>query len=150
MRRSRTDIGIRRIGCLGILLLYMAAYVTVALLLFGCTRTVYMPVETVRTEREEVTRRRTDTVMQGDTRLIYIKGDTVVDWRDRWRDRTTLVHDTVCIERTDSVQAPYPVERKLSRWERVKMDFGGIAIGGALVALAAVIIWIVKLIRRKI
>ncbi len=88
----------------------------------GCTSTRYVPVETVRTQTEEVTRWRTDTVTQGDTRIIYIKGDTVIDRRDRWRDRITQVHDTLYRERTDSVAVPYPVERELTRWERIRLS----------------------------
>lgn len=130
----------------------LAAYAAVGLLILaclaGCTRTVYEPVERVKTEMETVTRWRTDTVIQGDTRFIYIKGDTVIDWRDRWRDRTTQVHDTLYVERTDSVPVPYPVERELSHWERTKVDYGGYAMVllGAVIAVA--VIWLIKKIRK--
>lgn len=119
-----------------------------AALLCGCTRTVYEPVETVRTEKDVVTRWLTDTVIQSDTRFIFVKGDTVIDWRDRWRERTKEVHDTVYIERTDSVPVPYPVERELSRWERVKVDYGGFALGLAGSVLAVAVIWLAKKFRR--
>ena len=119
-----------------------------AALLCGCTRTVYEPVETVRTEKDVVTRWLTDTVIQNDTRFIFVKGDTVIDWRDRWRERTKEVHDTVYIERTDSVPVPYPVERELSRWERVKVDYGGFALGLAGSVLAVAVIWLAKKFRR--
>ncbi len=109
----------------------------------GCTSTRYVPVETVRTQTEEVTRWRTDTVTQGDTRIIYIKGDTVIDRRDRWRDRITQVHDTLYIERTDSVAVPYPVERELTRWERAKVDWGGWAMAAAAAAIAMAL-WRIK------
>lgn len=117
-------------------------------LLAGCTRTVYEPVERVRTEHDIVTRWRTDTVMQGDTRIIYVKGDTVLDYRDRWRDRMTYVHDTLYVERTDSVPVPYPVERELSRWERTKVDYGGYAMALLAVVMAAAVIWLAKKFRR--
>lgn len=119
-----------------------------AALLCGCTRTVYEPVETVRTEKDVVTRWLTDTMIQNDTRFIFVKGDTVIDWRDRWRERTKEVHDTVYIERTDSVPVPYPVERELSRWERVKVDYGGFALGLVGSVLAVAVIWLAKKFRR--
>lgn len=119
-----------------------------AAVLCGCTRTVYEPVETVRTEKDVVTRWLTDTVIQNDTRFIFVKGDTVIDWRDRWRERTKEVHDTVYIERTDSVPVPYPVERELSRWERVKVDYGGFALGLVGSVLAVAVIWLAKKFRR--
>ncbi len=51
--------------------------------------------------------------------------------------------------KADSIPVPYPVERKLSRWEKAQMDFGGMAIGGVAVALCAAVAWIVKKRRRK-
>ncbi|TFU93980.1 hypothetical protein E4T81_05140 [Barnesiella sp. WM24] len=119
-----------------------------AAVICGCTRTVYEPVETVRTEKDVVTRWLTDTVIQNDTRFIFVKGDTVIDWRDRWRERTKEVHDTVYVERTDSVPVPYPVERELSRWERVKVDYGGFALGLVGSVLAVAVIWLAKKFRR--
>lgn len=137
--------GQRRAGCVAVLAAYIAAIIAAAALLWGCATTRYVPVETVRTEKEEVTKWRVDTVSQGDTRFVYVKGDTVIDWRDRWRERVREVHDTLYIERTDSVAVPYPVEKPLSKWERAKVDWGGWAIG----ALAVVVTTLVWLWKRK-
>ena len=87
-----------------------------------------------------------------DTRFVFIKGDTVIDYRDRvkWRERE--VHDTLYINRTDSINVPYPVEQKLSRWEQTKMNFGGMAMsatGVLFVTLSIAVVWIVKIKRRK-
>lgn len=49
--------------------------------------------------------------------------------------------------KTDSIQVPYPVERKLTKWEKVKMDFGGIAFGG--LGAAAIIIALLAWLARK-
>ena len=113
----------------------------VAMVLCGCTRTVYEPVETVRTEYRdrEVEKLVADTVH--DTRFVWVKGDTVVDIRETEHIRRVEIHDTCYIERTDTIRIPYPVERKLSKWEQTKMDFGGIAIG---VFIAVVIVVIVR------
>ena len=103
----------------------------------GC-RTQYVPVETVRTEHVDRlnTEYVTDSVVND--RFVYINGDTVFiyKWRDRWH--TEIKHDSIYINKTDTISVPYPVERKLSKWERTKMDFGGAAIwglGGALIAI---------------
>ena len=47
-------------------------------------------------------------------------------YRTHWRDR--VVHDTLETVRTDSVGVPYPVERKLSWWERTKIHYGGFSL----------------------
>lgn len=47
--------------------------------------------------------------------------------------------------KADTIRVPYPVERKLTRWERAKMDLGEMALG-VVVALCAAVVW---LARRK-
>ncbi len=123
-----------------LLALSVTALILMCLVATGCTRKVYVPLETVRTEKDVVTRWLTDTVIQNDTRFIFVKGDTVIDWRDRWRERIKEVHDTLYIERTDTVRVPVPVERKLKKWEQTKMDFGGAAIGATVVVLCIAVI----------
>ena len=49
--------------------------------------------------------------------------------------------------KTDSIPVPYPVERPLSRWQQVKMDFGGMAIGALILLLS---IFLFRLIRKFI
>lgn len=116
----------------------------------GCTTTKYVPVETVRTEYKDNVREIHTTDSVTDTRFVYVKGDTVIDYRDRvkWKEKT--VHDSIYIERTDTIREPYPVERELSRWEKAKMDLGGVAMGGLGVIIIAFVIWLVRILRVKI
>ena len=60
----------------------------------------------------------------------------------RWRERYVVQRDTIYRSKTDSVAVPYPVERKLSRWEKTKQDIGGIAIGAFIAVVSAVVIWL--------
>lgn len=117
----------------------------------SCTRTVYEPVETVRTEYRdrEVERLVADTVH--DTRLVWVKGDTVVDIREKEHIRRVEIHDTCYIERNDTIRVPYPVERQLSKWERTKMDFGGMALVVMIAIVCVAVIWLIKkfLLRRR-
>lgn len=131
-----------------LLALSLTAFVLMCLVVTGCSRKVYVPLETVRTEKDVVTRWFTDTVIQNDTRFIFVKGDTVIDWRDRWRERIKEVHDTLYIERTDTVRVPVPVERKLKKWEQTKMDFGGFAIGAIIAVVCIAVIWLIKKFRK--
>lgn len=119
-----------------------------AVLLSGCTRTVYEPVESVRTEyRDRVVERLVaDTV--ADTRLIFIKGDTILDIREKERTHRVEIHDTLKVIVADTIRVPYPVERQLSRWEKAKMDFGGLALGALGVTLCFIIAWLAKRFRK--
>ena len=151
MKPTDSDIRARRWGCLGVLafsILGWAIMIWLLITLCGCTRTVYTPVESVRTEYRDrdVEHVTTDTLR--DTRLVWVRGDTVVDIRDRWHRSTEYIHDTCYIERSDTIREPYPVERPLNRWERAKMDFGGFALGGVAVALCIAVVWLIRIFRR--
>ena len=121
------------------------ALLALACLICGC-RTQYVPAETVRTEyRDRInTQYITDSVTND--RLVYIKGDTVYIrlWRDRWHTETK--HDSIYIEKRDSVPVPYPVERiveierERTRWEAFLMVTGGLALLTGLV-LGGVWLW---------
>lgn len=118
----------------------------------SCTRTVYTPVEstTVRTDTLYRAVVRVDTVLQRDSVTVMQRGDTVMVTRFRDRYRVKLHTDTVREVSVDSVRVavPYPVEKELTRWEQVKMDFGGMALGGLVIALCAAVAWLIKKYRR--
>lgn len=125
------------------------AIITVLLLLSAsCTRTVYEPVETVRTEYKdrEVERFVTDTVR--DTRLVWVKGDTVVDIRKEERIKRVEIHDTIKVILTDTIRIPYPVEKRLTRWQQAKIDYGGEAIIVLAVVVVAAVVWLIKRFRK--
>ena len=58
---------------------------------------------------------------------------TEYKYRTHWRER--VVRDTLVSVRTDSVGVPYPVERKLSRWEETKLHYGGFAMVAMVVCI---------------
>lgn len=133
--------------------LSLAVGAVITLLFGSCTRKVYVPTETVRTEYKDrvVENLRVDTVAMRDSVAVYVNGDTVriTKYRDRWRTRIIERHDTCTVTKTDSVQVPVQVERKLTRWERTKMDAGGIAIGILGVAALGGLAWLAWLAYKK-
>lgn len=108
------------------------ALIAVLILLTGCTRKIYVPVEDTVTRTDTVysAKFRVDSVIFRDSITVMTKGDTVflTKYRDRFRVR--LITDTVYKTRYDSVTVskPYPVERKLTRWEKARQDLGVISI----------------------
>lgn len=133
--------------------LSLAVGAVITLLFGSCTRKVYVPTETVRTEYKDrvVENLRVDTAVMRDSVAVYVNGDTVriTKYRDRWRTRIIERHDTCTVTKTDSVQVPVQVERKLTRWERTKMDAGGIAIGILGVAALGGLAWLAWLAYKK-
>lgn len=114
----------------------------------GCTTTRHVPVESVRTEYRDNVREVHTTDSVTDTRFVYVKGDTVIDWRDRVKWKERIVHDLIYIERVDSIPVPYPVEKPLTRWQQTKMDFGGMALGGVAAAVCIAVVWLIKKNRK--
>lgn len=89
-----------------------------------------------------------DTVRQ--TRYVYVSGDTLRIYDRDERISRVEIHDTCFVTLTDSVTRyvpqPYPVERELTRWQRIKQDYGGYAITAIAVAVA---LFIFSLYNRK-
>lgn len=93
-----------------------------------------------------------------------VKEKLIVRYRDRWHatvdnltlqrqiDRYKASNDSLRAVKRDSVSVPVPVEKKLSRWQKIKMDVGGWAIGAMSTVLLGVIgyivVWLLKKYRR--
>lgn len=120
-----------------------------AVMCLGCKSVQYVPVETVRTDTCYVNKIRTDSVYVRDSVVVERGGDTIKVTAWRWRERYVVQRDTIYQSRTDSIAVPYPVERKLSRWEKMKQDIGGIAIGAFIAVVSAVVIWLAVKKMRK-
>ncbi|MDE5625205.1 MAG: hypothetical protein K2I61_02670 [Muribaculaceae bacterium] len=152
----------------------------------SCTRTVYKPVETVRTEyvkadttglyegirslldfmfRREASSdslidRTKETVVlkeNGDTarhdkeRVVYVASHREKELEHTVRQQDSTIKSLRLLlesAKSDSIPVPYPVEKRLTKWEQTKMDFGGFALGavGAVVCIA--VIWLIKKFRK--
>lgn len=124
----------------------VTAAVLMAVLLCGC-RTRYVPLKTIRKDSVYLDKWRKDSIFVRDSVYVRAKGDTVYMYKYKYVYKDKLTTDTMYVHRTDSVEVPVPVERELSRWERWKMELGGISFG-VCIGLTAVIVWLIKK-RRK-
>ena len=123
--------------------------------LTGCTSVQYIPVESVTHDSIYISKLERDSIHVHDSIYLEVKqqADTIIKTKyvQKVVYRDALRTDTFFIERVDSVQVPYPVERNLTKWESVKMDIGGIAIGGVVVmVIGAALGWIIKRKRNNI
>lgn len=113
-------------------LLFLIIPYIILSLLAGCKSVQYVPVETVRTDSIYVDRYQRDSISQRDSVFVnrWTAGDTIyqdkVVWKYVYRDK--VKYDTVAILRSDTINVPYPVECKLSKWEQLKLNVGGWAI----------------------
>ena len=121
-------------------------------MLTGCKSTKYIPIETVRTDSVYVDRYQRDSIYLQDSVFVnrWTAGDTVyqdkVVWKYVFRDK--VKYDTVRISRSDTVRVPYPVERRLSTWEQVRLNVGGWAIALVVINILVVVGWVIYKIRK--
>ena len=93
-----------------------------------------------------------------------VKERLIVRYRDRWhatQDNLTLQrqidsykasNDSLRATKKERIEVPVPVEKKLTRWQKFKMDVGGWAIGAMSTFLLAIIgyivVWLLKKYRK--
>ncbi|WP_455072288.1 hypothetical protein [Prevotella melaninogenica] len=93
-----------------------------------------------------------------------VKERLIVRYRDRWHatqdnltlqrqiDRYKASNDSLRATKKEYKEVPIPVEKKLSRWQKIKMDVGGWAIGAMSTFLLAIIgyivVWLLKKYRK--
>ena len=90
-----------------------------------------------------------------------IKERIIVRYRDRWHatqdnlmlqrmiDRYKASNDSLRATMKEHIEVPKVVERELSKWQKIKMDVGGWAIGALSATLLAVIAYIVVWLLKK-
>lgn len=93
-----------------------------------------------------------------------IKEKLIVRYRDRWHaaqdnlmlqrliDRYKASNDSLRAIKKEHIEVPKVIERELSKWQKIKMDVGGWAIGALsatmLAAITYAIVWLLKKYRR--
>lgn len=90
-----------------------------------------------------------------------VKEKLIVRYRDRWHaaednlslqrqiDRYKASNDSLRAVKRDSVAVPVPVEKKLTKWQKFKMDVGGWAIGAMSAVLIAACAYVLMWLARK-
>lgn len=93
-----------------------------------------------------------------------IKERLIVRYRDHWHatqdaltllrliDRYKASNDSLRATKKEHIEVPKVIERELSRWQKIKMDVGGWAIGAMSTFLLAIIgyivVWLLKKYRK--
>ena len=83
-----------------------------------------------------------------DSVIIKQAGDTIeidrwhTEYKDRWRERVVI--DSII--KVDSLSVPYPVEKKLSKWQQTKVDWGGWAM---LCVMVLIFLFLFFALRRR-
>ena len=114
-------------GLLTLLLLWLLMGLLM-FLLSACGHTKYVEVPVTKTEVIH----KTDTIERRDSVYVY-EGDsisvdtinrilTLYKWRELYSYSTDVRQGDNMIVKIDSVSVPYPVEKSLSLWQRIRID----------------------------
>lgn len=122
------------------------------ILYFFCEcRTEYIPIESVRYDSVMIEKLMRDSVFVRDSVYLKEKGDTVYKYKDRFVYVYKNRVDTFFAEKIREIEVPVPVERKLTWWEVVKMEWLD-RIFAALVIVAlywTIKEWLARKIRKE-
>ena len=110
-------------------LVYITIFLMSGIWFTACQGIRYVPVETVRTEYKTRDSIRFDSIYQRDSIYMLVKGDTVYQYKYKYLYRYLTINKTDTVIQADSVQVPYPVEKKLTKWQAMKVELGGWAFG---------------------
>ncbi len=108
----------------------------------SCTRHVYVPVETTKSDTVYLNRVQLDSIYMRDSVFVEKSGDTIREFQYKYIYRFKDRIDTLYISKTDSIQVPYPVEvvkYKTPQW--CWWTLGGIV----LLLVPYIVKWITKL-----
>ena len=110
--------------------------VAALVLLSGCSRVQYVPMQTVLKDSIVFHRIDIDSVVIKDSIFIDRTKDTVYKYVERWQEKYIIRNDTTIVARIDSIPVEVKVEKQLTRWQQIKIDYGD----NVLVMLVAVIV----------
>lgn len=133
------------------LLIYVLGMLLIAFLLSGC-KTKYVPMEKVicRDVVKHDTLHTSDSVFVRDSIFLRQKGDTC--FLDRWHEKTIYKNvykvKVDSFLKRDSIPVPYPVERKLTRWEEFELKYAAWAMGATCVLLVLLGLYIYRRIKN--
>lgn len=126
----------------------LVAVAVLALMMCSCKSIEYVPVVEKEVHHDSIyfTKVQRDSVWLHDSISVKEKGDTVLieKWHTKYREKQ--VHDTTYVAKIDSIPVPYPVEKlvekKLSKWEMLRMTVGDIVI---LIIVGVLVFFLVRL-----
>lgn len=155
--------------------LILLGILTIVCILSGCrTKIQYVPVESKKETRDsviyrdsvverEIVSERDSTVIKDSTVIIMDDKGNIIRTelyreKERFRELNSdyrllqARYDSLYQSKQTEIQIPYPVEKELSRWERLKIEFGGWAIGlisGLIViGIGYIVKWLLRM-RKK-
>lgn len=105
----------------------------------SCRSVEYVPRETIKHDTTCINKLIKDSIYLKDSVYIHSKNDTVFVEKYKYQYIDKVVRDTSYVVKSDTISVPYPVEKRLTRWQQLKLDIGGISIGIIIITILVVV-----------
>lgn len=105
----------------------------------SCRSVEYAPRETIKHDTTYINKLIKDSIYLKDSVYIHSKNDTVFVEKYKYKYIDKVVRDTSHVVKSDTISVPYPVEKRLTRWQQLKLDIGGISIGIIIITILVVV-----------
>lgn len=124
----------------------LAPFMCMLFVICSCRTVKYVPVETVKVDTTYINKLQRDSIYMLDS--VYVKeiGDTVLIEKYKYLYRDKLVRDTMYISKADSIQVPYPVEKELTWWLKIKIAIIDFVM---VVCILVIIFFVLRLFKKK-
>lgn len=123
--------------------------IIIAMVCVGCKSVEYVEVETIRLDTLHHYELQYDSIVRIDSiyEKEYVKGDTVYLEKTKYhfRDKTKMVTDTIVEKVVEVKEKPIEVEKKLTTWQKFKINAGEWMLGGIVTLLVVfAFLWVAK------
>lgn len=127
--------------------------IIIAMVCVGCKSVEYVEVETIRLDTLHHHELQYDSIVRIDSiyEKEYVKGDTIYKEKEvhRYRNTHKAKVDTVREIKVEYVEKPIEVEKKLTAWQKFKINAGEWLLGGVVALLVAfAFFWVINWKRR--
>lgn len=112
--------------------------------LCSCKQIEYVPYKVETKDSIYLNKYIRDSIYVTTEKETVVKNDTIYVTKTQYKYKERLLTDTMYVERIDSIQVPYPVEKKLSKWQQTCVNYGGEAIVMCIVLIVGLVIMIVR------
>ena len=124
----------------------LAPFMCMLFIICSCRTVKYVPVETIKVDTTYINKLQRDSIYMLDSVYVKEKGDTVLIEKYKYLYRDKLVRDTMYISKADSIQVPYPVEKELTWWLKIKIAIIDFVM---VVCILVIIFFVLRLFKKK-
>lgn len=124
----------------------LAPFMCMLFVICSCRTVKYVPVETIKIDTTYINKLQRDSIYMLDSVYVKEKGDTVLIEKYKYLYRDKLVRDTLYMAKTDSIQVPYPVEKELTWWLKIKIAIIDFVM---VVCILVIIFFVLRLFKKK-